>query len=325
MNLFSLIQEVLVEEQKTNVSKAGSERVSKEIAEKTAVGKCDDNPKQCTAIAYSMEEEGELDEVSTMGGNGMGNNGDVEGGSPHSNGHTIFREEFVEELKLREILRRSIRVVQEKQKQNFLKEQKLRSAIRTLIRETDVADDPHDKTGINVLKTLIRDIFKTLRHGYLTLTTTKDQRDSYRVHILTHAEDLLTPMMALDHAPESAELMEEEIEVDVEDPTNHPGFIPMGDEPENEQSPEEEFGIEGQNTTGRDEAFRVFKEVGPKISDSFAVLGDLEDQELFHDYLLLNLKLHMDNFERLLNPGSPEETPVTGDSEQQAIDAEETE
>jgi len=194
-----------------------------------------------------------------------------------------------------------------------------------LIRETDVADDPHEKTGINVLKTLIRDIFKTLRTGYLTLTTRKDQRDSYRAHILTHAEDLLTPMMALDHAPESAAMMEQKIEVDVEDPTNHPGFIPMGDEPENEQSPEEEFGIEGQNTTGRDEAFRVFKEVGPKISDSFAVLGDLEDQELFHDYLLLNLKLHMDNFERLLNPGSPEETPVTGDSEQQAIDAEETE
>ena len=36
MNLMSVIQEVLAEEQKTNVSKAGSERVSKKIGEMTA-------------------------------------------------------------------------------------------------------------------------------------------------------------------------------------------------------------------------------------------------------------------------------------------------
>ena len=327
MNLMSVIQEVLAEEQKTNVSKAGSERVSKKIGEMTAAGECDDNPEQCAAIAYSMEEKVELEEVSTMGGTGMGDNGDVEGGaSPHGNRHTIFREEFVEELKLREVIRRSIRIIQEKQKQNFLKEQKLRSVIRTLIREADVADDPHSKTGINVLKTLIRDIFKTLRTGYMTLTTSKEQRDSYRAHILNASEDLLKPLMAMDHAPQTLDAIQEEIEVDIEDPTAHPGFLPMEDDPDNEETPEEQFGLEGQNTTGRDAAFRVFKEIGPKIADSFAVLGDLEDQELFHDYLLLNLKLHMDNFERLLNPAPTEEaeTEIVGDTASQAIDAEET-
>ena len=66
MNLMSVIQEVLAEEQKTNVSKAGSERVSKKIGEMTAAGECDDNPEQCAAIAYSMEEKGELAEMNIV-------------------------------------------------------------------------------------------------------------------------------------------------------------------------------------------------------------------------------------------------------------------
>jgi hypothetical protein len=65
--IFSLIEEVL-EEKKTKVSKAGQKRVGKKIAKMTKAGECDDNPKQCAAIAYSYEERGELEEISSGGG-----------------------------------------------------------------------------------------------------------------------------------------------------------------------------------------------------------------------------------------------------------------
>ena len=63
--LYSLVERVLDEERKkTKVSKTGQKRVSKKIAHLI-----DDEGKskeQAAAIAYSMEEEGDLDEVSAM-------------------------------------------------------------------------------------------------------------------------------------------------------------------------------------------------------------------------------------------------------------------
>ena len=50
---------------KTKVSKAGQKRVSKKIG--YLIGKEKMDPKQAAAIAYSMEEEGDLDEISAMG------------------------------------------------------------------------------------------------------------------------------------------------------------------------------------------------------------------------------------------------------------------
>lgn len=47
-------------EKKTKVSKAGKKRVSQKIDAMTQAGECDDNPKQCQAIAYSYEERGKL-------------------------------------------------------------------------------------------------------------------------------------------------------------------------------------------------------------------------------------------------------------------------
>jgi hypothetical protein len=60
-SLFSLVDEVLLEE-KTRVSAGGQERVSKKIAQMHRAGECDENPKQCAAIAYSKEERRELEE-----------------------------------------------------------------------------------------------------------------------------------------------------------------------------------------------------------------------------------------------------------------------
>jgi len=64
--LYSLVEEVFNEKkEKTKVSKAGQKRVSKKIAH--LIGDEEKNKEQAAAIAYSMEERGELDEVSAMG------------------------------------------------------------------------------------------------------------------------------------------------------------------------------------------------------------------------------------------------------------------
>ena len=72
--LYSLVEEVLNEKQKkTKVSKPGQKRVSKKIAH--LIGDEGKSKEQAAAIAYSMEEEGELEEISAMAA------GSAEGGS----------------------------------------------------------------------------------------------------------------------------------------------------------------------------------------------------------------------------------------------------
>ena len=73
---------------KTKISKAGQKRVSKKIG--YLVGKEKKDPKQAAAIAYSMEEEGELEEISAMAA------GSVEGyagpGKKKKKRDTLIRE-----------------------------------------------------------------------------------------------------------------------------------------------------------------------------------------------------------------------------------------
>ena len=68
--IFRMVEEVL-EEKKTKVSKGGQKRVSKKIGH--LIGDEGKSKEQAAAIAYSMEDRGELEEMSSMAG------GSVEG------------------------------------------------------------------------------------------------------------------------------------------------------------------------------------------------------------------------------------------------------
>jgi len=57
---WTMLKKYEEDKKKTNVSKKGQKRVSQKIAHMTDKGECEDNPKQCQAIAYSMEPPGEL-------------------------------------------------------------------------------------------------------------------------------------------------------------------------------------------------------------------------------------------------------------------------
>ena len=97
---------------------------------------------------------------------------------------------------------------------------------------------------------------------------------------------------------------------------------------EEPEDPKDEFGsgVEG-DETGRNMAYSSFKKVETSVIDSYELLSDPEDQELFYDYLIANLKLYFDKFEGELEPSVEEPTNQAYDTaaaeEPEAIEGEE--
>ena len=75
--------------------------------------------------------------------------------------------------------------------------------------------------------------------------------------------------------------------------------------------------MDGADETGRNVAFNAFKKIQTSIIDSYELLSNNEDQELFYDYLIANLKLYFDKFEDEL---SPEVEEPTNQAYQDAVD-----
>jgi len=244
----------------------------------------------------------------------------------------IDRNNFAKEMKLRKLIREAISVVN-KRKEHHLneevrKEGELRNIVRLLV-ETEVGDKvPHQSTGINVLEDLLKKIIPILQDGFYQLTTSQEQRDSFRAHIVKGTQNLLAPTRVADALRTkddaatggAAELGEQdEISMDVENDDTPEGFIDIDPPDEEELSPDEkkkqEFAIGGMDTTGRNVALDVFKRVETAIVDAYDLLDNDEDEEVFYDYLLTNLKLYMDKFEDDLK-GSIDE-PTTPEYEQE--------
>ena len=59
--------------------------------------------------------------------------------------------------------------------------------------------------------------------------------------------------------------------------------------------------------TGRNVAFDTFKRIETNIIDAYDILGDDEDQDIFFEYLLTNLKMYFDKFEEdlMASPSEP--------------------
>jgi hypothetical protein len=55
-------------------------------------------------------------------------------------------------------------------------------------------------------------------------------------------------------------------------------------------------------------AYQSYKKVESNIIDSYELLANPEDQELFFDYLIANLKLYFEKFEEELASELPEPT-----------------
>ena len=239
---------------------------------------------------------------------------------------------------LRENVRDLISLVKKKNKNTQTEEQQLRAIIREFLqhelKEAATPDNdpaPHKSTGINVLEDLLKKIIPQIEDDYKLLTTSEEQRESYRAHIIDAVVKTLTPVELNNDAPENLPKgdLEEDIDIEISDDDEKEDdmFIDINpEEPkeeEEEEDPRDAFGIEGKDTTGRNMAYTTFKKIESQIIDAYDMLSNPEDQELFFDYLIANLKLYFDKFENEIQPNVEEPTNQAYDSakEEPATDA----
>jgi hypothetical protein len=216
-----------------------------------------------------------------------------------------------EEKVLRENIRRLIRHVKQKK---LNEENDLRVVIQQMMdlelsegQTPDVDPAPNKSTGINVLEELLKKIIPIIETDYKSLTTNSDQRQSYRAHVLNAVDNSLTPARINNQAGEAAEASIEEIEINVGGNEPDDKFIDIRTDAEKaSEEPEEEDPLDGFGTgvegdeTGRNMAYQSYKKIETSILDSYELLSDPEDQELFYDYLIANLKLYFEKFEEEL-------------------------
>jgi len=236
---------------------------------------------------------------------------------------------------LRENIRQLIRHVkvkkinEEKEVRNSLKKL-MRLELKSMLSESSTPDNdpaPNRSTGINVLEELLKKIIPVLEADFKSLTTSEEQRQSFRAHIVNAVIDTLTPAKINTQAGgDGEETLEEVIDIEIADEEDK--FIDIrtdaekkaDEETEEESDPREDFGAGiGGDETGRNMAYNSFKKVENNVIDSYELLSNPEDQELFYDYLIANLKLYFDKFEGELAGQVEEPTNQAYDTAKQEV------
>ena len=237
---------------------------------------------------------------------------------------TINRDQLIAE----ELVRKHVRQrILSKLNQQEIAEQKIRKVVRRLIEAETGTEEPSQSTGINVLADLLQKIIPTIEDSYKMLTTSKEQRDSFRNHIVHAVENSLRPIdAASDATTESTiyeidrDILREKVSIDL-DPQDdgkeaqsiEGEFIDIGDGEEDLDFVE----IEDQNETGRNFAAMTFKNVEKQMVDAYDMLADDEDKNLFYDYLVTNLLLYFDKFEDELTNELPDVSTDEYEAEQE--------
>ena len=140
----------------------------------------------------------------------------------------------------------------------------------------------------------------------------------------------MAPVRLNDTDSRGGAALQEEVGIDVEgvDAETKPGdedkLIDADDgspkEPEPIENDDDELvGISGEDTTGRNKAERVYPTIEKSIIDYYAELDNPEDQEMFYDYLIANIKLYFDKWDGEMSRTPPEEP--TNDEYEQAKSA----
>lgn len=248
----------------------------------------------------------------------------------------IERQEIIEEMMLRKVIRKIIENTKAEIKQEELLEEKyLRQLVRKVIlleKATEPEEAPHEKTGINVLRKTLKKIIPQIQDAYMSLTTDKAQRDSYMAHLINGMDNLLAPIEANAQAPGPAGDVSEDVDIEIGDGDEDNKFIDIGDlglpgeEPDIEEPEVDDAevaitkGLEDSehDETGRNVALGTFKQIQNTIADDFGELAGDEDRELYHDYLKTNILLYRDRFEDALSTSLP--APTTPEYEAQKKD-----
>lgn len=260
------------------------------------------------------------------------------------------RKEFLEELKLRQYIKNIIfEYKKNKSKETLI----IRSYIKKLIKEASSSmdqnvDTPSQSTGLNILRDLLKKIVPIIEGDYKSLSTSYEQRESFREHMLNAVQITLLFGKTTDDIENELNNDEEKKELNVKIKKEQPieesegeGVTEIGKDAEvgvteigegtsdslvptqneidkmidisKKEKPrisrkEKYFTLPGHEITGRNMALRTYDKIEKNIVDSNAILADDKDKEVFYDYLITNLKLYFKLFEQELAPSLSEPT-----------------
>ena len=259
------------------------------------------------------------------------------------------RIDLYNEMILRENVRKAIRIVRNKRQNILTEETKLRNIIRTMLNEEDATTEgPSMNTGGNALDQMLlnTNTLSELEQEYKTLTTSPEQRKSFRAHIINAVINALgveraaglpnaaddggmgeEPPDAMGELAEAVKALfeaeislgdapEEEVEAEAEAEAPKLGAEPEEVDPLESEREEFGAGVDGgddMDKTGRNYALDAWNKVKKNVTEAYAKLGNEEDRKQYYDYLITNLKLYFDTWESELE-GTPEE-PTTPEYE----------
>jgi len=208
----------------------------------------------------------------------------------------VSREEFLQEMKLREIIREHISVVM-KEEQEILKEEKqLRSIVRKLILEQEAfqaettAQAAADKALI-ATTTQVYDELDSLKQS--------EEKQSFKDHFMKYLEDLFDQL----DTEEPNKLQEQEeinVSMDVDEPAE-PVIIPPEEErPSDAELEDEENKLpgkeyEGADYTGKEYAQRAWKSVEKQIDNYYRPLTGTTREE-FRNLMQVNYDEYFNNW-----------------------------
>jgi hypothetical protein len=256
-----------------------------------------------------------------------------------------------ESQKLRLLVRNLVKEMKQeeaKQYKKYLQEKKeLRKHVRGLLMELDQVA-PHSTTAINTLRDLLKTIIPIAEEGYKNLTSSDNQRESFKAHIENAVRNLLAPVdsyfaadeksktatgsdnkvskpaLPVEPTPDAAkagakgkknvDLQELNGAIDV--PTTGTALPPSkasgadaGIDPKLKSDYFED--LPNEDKTGRNFALRTFKKIEKQILDAYSLLELPTDREIFYEYLFTNLDLYFKKFEDELKQRPEVQTQAT--------------
>ena len=208
----------------------------------------------------------------------------------------VSREEFLQEIKLRQVIREHISVVMKEEEKILKEENQLRSIIRSLIVEQE-AFQPETTAQAAADKALIA----TTTQVYDELDSLKqmEEKESFKDHFMKYLEDLFDQL----DTEEPNKLQEQEeinVSMDAKEPTE-PVIIPPEEErPSDAELEDEENKLpgkeyEGADYTGKEYAQRAWKSVEKQIDNYYRPLTGATREE-FRSLMRVNYDEYFSNW-----------------------------
>ena len=210
----------------------------------------------------------------------------------------INREEFLQEMKLRKLIREHISVVMKEEEEILKEEKQLRSIVRKLIIEQE---EYKPTTTAEAAADRALEATTTQVYDEVELLMEPDEKESFEEHFLKYLSDFFKEK----DTQEPNKLQEqEEINVslqDKEETPDDPIIIPPKDErPSQEELEDEKKKIpgkeyEGAVYTGKEYAERAWKSVEKQIGNYYSPLTGKTRQK-FKDLMIANYQQYLQNW-----------------------------